>query len=281
MILAVGCRFSHRSTKGLLLNLELRPDQALIQIDLDPRTIGRMHAPALGHRRRRAGRPRGHPRGPAARRRRRTRVGLGGAPAGAGRAEPPLHADGGRPPPGAPRGAAGGRRSSSATRPASTTGWSGTCPIWAPRTFLYPDRLGDARLRGAGGDRRQGRVARTARSSPSSATAGSSSRAPELATAAKYRLPIVFVVMNDQDYGAIRYLQSRLYGRTGEHALAGPDVLALARAFGVEAYRAGDPETLPLRPRQGARAPGARARRGAARRRAAVGALGRPDFTPL
>jgi acetolactate synthase-1/2/3 large subunit len=50
--------------------------------------------------------------------------------------------------------------------------------------------------------------------------------------------------MNDQDYGAIRYLQARLYGRTGEHALAGPDVLALARAFGVEGHRAADPETL-------------------------------------
>src|SRR5262245_7193410 len=48
VILAIGCRFNHRSTKGLVLNLEFRPDQALIQMDLDPRTIGRMHVPALG-----------------------------------------------------------------------------------------------------------------------------------------------------------------------------------------------------------------------------------------
>src|SRR5262249_41018674 len=48
VILSVGCRFSHRSTKGLLLNLEFRPEQALIQMDLDPRTIGRMHVPAIG-----------------------------------------------------------------------------------------------------------------------------------------------------------------------------------------------------------------------------------------
>jgi acetolactate synthase-1/2/3 large subunit len=68
--------------------------------------------------------------------------------------------------------------------------------------------------------------------------------AQELATAVKYGLPVVFVVMNDRDYGAIRYLQARLYGRTGEHALGGPDVLALGRAFGVEAHRAGDPEAL-------------------------------------
>jgi acetolactate synthase-1/2/3 large subunit len=50
--------------------------------------------------------------------------------------------------------------------------------------------------------------------------------------------------MNDQDYGAIRYLQTRLYGRTGEHALAGPDVIGLARAFGVEPYHAADPAGL-------------------------------------
>jgi acetolactate synthase-1/2/3 large subunit len=66
----------------------------------------------------------------------------------------------------------------------------------------------------------------------------------ELATAAKYRLPVVFVVMNDQDYGAIRYLQAKLYGRTGEHALAGPDLPALARAFGLAACRAEDPASL-------------------------------------
>src|SRR5262249_18265547 len=33
---------------GLLLNLEFRPEQALLQLDLDPRTIGRMHVPTLG-----------------------------------------------------------------------------------------------------------------------------------------------------------------------------------------------------------------------------------------
>jgi len=55
---------------------------------------------------------------------------------------------------------------------------------------------------------------------------------------------VVFVVMNDQDYGAIQYLQTRLYGRAGEHALGGPDVLALARAFGVDAYQASTPEAL-------------------------------------
>src|SRR5262249_33674079 len=47
VILAVGCRLTHRSTKGPLLDLTLRPEQVLIQIDLDPRAIGRIHVPAL------------------------------------------------------------------------------------------------------------------------------------------------------------------------------------------------------------------------------------------
>ena len=272
VILAVGCRFSHRSTKGLLLNLEFRPDQALIQIDLDPRTIGRMHVPALGIV------------GDA-------RDGLAGILAALPRGAPPRtewdwtalrRARDARSPRYTPT-VDGLLRALREALPADAivVGDQTGLNYWmewhlpdpgAPDVPL-PDRLGDARLRRPGGDRRQGRAPRSARSSPSSATAGSSSRAAELATAVKYRLPIVFVVMNDQDYGAIRYLQTRLYGRTGEHALAGPDVLALgARVRGGDVPRGG-PRGVPVGPRQGARAPRARARRGAARRRAAVGAL--------
>jgi acetolactate synthase-1/2/3 large subunit len=116
-------------------------------------------------------------------------------------------------------------------------------PILAPRTFLYP--IGSATL-GYGVPAAIGaKVAQPDR--PVVVVVGDGGllfTGAELATAAKYRLPVVFVVMNDQDYGAIRYLQTRLYGRTGEHALAGPDVLALARAFGVEAYRAADDDAL-------------------------------------
>jgi acetolactate synthase-1/2/3 large subunit len=59
----------------------------------------------------------------------------------------------------------------------------------------------------------------------------------ELATAVKYRLPIAFVVMNDDRYGAIKWLQERLYGRWGEADLANPDFLALAHAFGARGER--------------------------------------------
>jgi acetolactate synthase-1/2/3 large subunit len=241
VILAVGCRFAHRSTRGLLLNLEFRPDQALIQLDLDPRTIGRMHRPALGIV------------GDA-------RDGLAGllealTPeavvgewdwAALGRAREAR----------SPRYTAvvdGLLRALRAALPADgivvgdQTGlnywmeWH--LPILAPRTFLYP--IGSATL-GYGVPAAIGaKVACPDRAVVAVVgDGGLLFTVQELATAAKYRLPVVFVVMNDQDYGAIRYLQTRLYGRTGEHALTGPDVLALARAFGVEAYHAPDPDGL-------------------------------------
>jgi thiamine pyrophosphate-dependent acetolactate synthase large subunit-like protein len=241
VVLSVGCRFSHRSTKGLLLNLAFRPDQALLQLDLDPRTIGRMHVPALGI----VGDARDGLAGI-----------LGALPAGA----PTARWDW-----------AALRRARDARHPRYTTVIDGllralreavpadgifvgdqTClnywmewhlPILAPRTFLYP--IGSATL-GYGVPAAIGaKVAQPDR--PVVVVVGDGGllfTGAELATAVKYRLPIVFVVMNDQDYGAIRYLQTRLYGRTGEHALAGPDVLALARAFGVEAYQASTPEAL-------------------------------------
>jgi acetolactate synthase-1/2/3 large subunit len=60
----------------------------------------------------------------------------------------------------------------------------------------------------------------------------------ELATAVKYRLPVVFLVMNDDRYGAIKYLQERLFaGRWGEADLTNPDFPALAKAFGARGER--------------------------------------------
>ena len=54
----------------------------------------------------------------------------------------------------------------------------------------------------------------------------------------KYRLPVVFLVMNDDRYGAIKYLQEALFaGRWGEADLANPDFPALAEAFGARGER--------------------------------------------
>src|SRR5258705_896322 len=54
----------------------------------------------------------------------------------------------------------------------------------------------------------------------------------ELATAAQYELPIVFIVVNNGMYGTIRMHQEREYpARVYGTALVNPDFSALARAY--------------------------------------------------
>ena len=48
VVLAVGCRFAHRSTQGLLLNLRFAPEQTLIHLDIDPAVIGKLFPATLG-----------------------------------------------------------------------------------------------------------------------------------------------------------------------------------------------------------------------------------------
>jgi acetolactate synthase-1/2/3 large subunit len=56
----------------------------------------------------------------------------------------------------------------------------------------------------------------------------------ELATAAQYRLQVVFVVINNGMYGTIRMHQERDYpARVYATALDNPDFAALARAYGL------------------------------------------------
>jgi acetolactate synthase-1/2/3 large subunit len=56
----------------------------------------------------------------------------------------------------------------------------------------------------------------------------------ELATAAQYRLPIIFVVVDNGMYGTIRMHQEREFpGRVYGTDLVNPDFAALARAYGV------------------------------------------------
>ncbi|WP_083194913.1 thiamine pyrophosphate-dependent enzyme [Pararhodobacter sp. CCB-MM2] len=66
----------------------------------------------------------------------------------------------------------------------------------------------------------------------------------ELATAARYQLPVTLVVFNDGYYGNVRAIQSRTFGRNAITELANPRFEDLARAFGVDYARAGDPATL-------------------------------------
>ncbi len=61
--------------------------------------------------------------------------------------------------------------------------------------------------------------------------------AQELATAVRHDLGVVAVVFDDSAYGVIKQGMQTLYGESFEVDLANPDYVALARAFGVSAYR--------------------------------------------
>lgn len=63
----------------------------------------------------------------------------------------------------------------------------------------------------------------------------------EIINAVTRRLPILFIVSNNNSYGSIRIHQDREYaGRAGFHVgttLANPDFVQLAKAFGIAAER--------------------------------------------
>jgi acetolactate synthase-1/2/3 large subunit len=242
VILAVGCRFAHRSTQGLLLNLSFGPAQTLIHLDLDPTVIGKLFKPQLGIV------------GDA-------KDGLARLVQDLGRAAPTSAWD--------HRWRAGLRTAASPRYTAETAGLIAALraalpddaivvndqtginywmewrfPVLASRTFLYP--VGSATL-GYGVPAAIGaRIARPDR--PVVCVVGDGGfmySVNELATAVKYKLPIVFLVMNDDRYGAIKYLQEALFqGRWGEADLANPDFPALARAFGAHGERVAGVDAL-------------------------------------
>ena len=242
MILAVGCRFAHRSTQGLLLNLSFDPSQTLIHLDLDPTVIGRLFKPELPI--------------------------VGDAKDGLARLLQELGS-------GSARTAwdhrwLEGLRSAASSRYTVDTArlveslraalpndaiivndqtginyWmEWRFPVLLPRTFLYP--VGSATLGYAVPAAIGAKIARPDR--PVVCVVGDGGfmySVNELATAVKYRLPIVFLVMNDDRYGAIKWLQQTLFdGRWGETDLANPDFPALARAFGARGERVGGPDAL-------------------------------------
>lgn len=67
----------------------------------------------------------------------------------------------------------------------------------------------------------------------------------ELATAAQEGLGVVAIVFNNRAFGNVLRDQRTNFGnRTIGSALANPDLMTLAKAFGVEAHRVGSPEDL-------------------------------------
>jgi thiamine pyrophosphate-dependent acetolactate synthase large subunit-like protein len=240
VVLAAGCRFTHRSTRGLLLDLAFRPDQTLIHLDLDPGVLGKLYTPTLGIV------------GDA-------RDGLAGLLAALGPG-PAAEWDwswlAARRAARSPRytetidrllGILRARLADDAIVVSDQTGinywmeWH--FPVLAPRTFLYP--VGSATLGYAVPAAIGAKIARPDRQVVAVAgDGGFLYSVNELATAVKYRLPIVFLVLNDDRYGAIKWLQEKIFGRWGETDLANPDFPALARAFGAAGARVAGLEAL-------------------------------------
>ena len=117
-------------------------------------------------------------------------------------------------------------------------------PVLAPRTYLspgYQDNLGWGYGTALGV-----KVARP--DLPVLAIAGDGGfmyQVAELATAVQHRIPVVVVVFDNALFGNVHLIQAQSYG--GRHIadrLQNPDFVALARSFGVAAFRATDPPEL-------------------------------------
>ena len=240
VILAVGCKFGHRSLEKL--GTGLAPHQTLIHVDIDAAVIGRVFKAEVGL----VGDARdglaalAAALGPSAASVAWDRAALASARADAGSRFTPA--------------IAAVLQTLRDALPDETivvndqtglTYWmEWRFPVRAPRTFLYP--VGSAALGYAVPAAVGAKVARPER--PVLCVAGDGGfmySVQELATAVKYELPVVFLVINDERYGAIKWLQERLYDREGETELRNPDFPALARAFGAHGERLPDATALP------------------------------------
>jgi acetolactate synthase-1/2/3 large subunit len=254
VILAIGCRFAARSVQGLVLKLSFAPDQTLIHLDIDPGVIGKLFPPQLGI--------------------------VGDAKDGLTRLLEALGQ-------GTPS-ADWNRGALADCKRATGPGWtvetarllailrdvlpddgifvndqSGVnywaewkWPVVRSRTFLYP--VGSATLGYAVPAAIGAQIANPGRAVLAAmGDGGFMFSVNELATAVKYRLPIVFLVVNDNRYGAIKWLQERMFeGRSGEVDLANPDFVALAHAFGARGVKVKGLDDLGDAIRAGFAAPG-------------------------
>jgi thiamine pyrophosphate-dependent acetolactate synthase large subunit-like protein len=236
-ILVAGCRLGHRSLDKLGVALE--PARGLVHLDVDPTVIGRMARAAIAMV------------GDARDGLERLAAALGPGPSAAGWDRAWLavrRADAGPRWTPALATLVDGLRDALpddaivACDQTGLTYWmEWRFPVLAPRTFLYPTTsaaLGYGLPAALGAA-----IARPDRAVVCVAgDGGFMYSVAELATAVKYRLPVVTLVLNDHRFGAIAFLQQRLYGRTGEADLANPDFVALGRAFGAHAERVERPE---------------------------------------
>lgn len=120
-------------------------------------------------------------------------------------------------------------------------------PVLAQRTFLYPTgsgSLGYALPAAVGAAFFAARDARQTKIVCLVGDGGFQYTAHELATVAQYNLPVKVLLVNDNSFGIIGFLQRTLFGHTHEISLKNPDFCVLAEAYGIAAQRVPDFESL-------------------------------------
>lgn len=113
-------------------------------------------------------------------------------------------------------------------------------PVLSPGTFLYPSGSGTlgyglpsaigaaCAMRISGKERRAVCIA---------GDGGFQYTQHELATLAQYGLPVKILLVNDNAYGIIGFLQRSMFGTMHEVALKNPDFCRVAEAYGIHAER--------------------------------------------
>jgi thiamine pyrophosphate-dependent acetolactate synthase large subunit-like protein len=113
-------------------------------------------------------------------------------------------------------------------------------PVLEPGTFLYPSGSGTL---GYGLPAAIGAACAVKRSGESrkivciAGDGGFQYTQHELATLAQYDLPVKILLVNDDSYGVIAFLQRSMFGQTHEVALKNPDFCRVAQAYGIRAER--------------------------------------------
>lgn len=116
--------------------------------------------------------------------------------------------------------------------------------VLRPRTFLYP--MGSHTLGYAFPAALGAKLAAPDR--PVVAVCGDGGflfSCQELSTAAKYGIKVTVLLVNDDRFGIIEYLQDTKMGRHGEVDLVNPDFPMLAQAFGLRGSRVASLEQVP------------------------------------
>lgn len=113
-------------------------------------------------------------------------------------------------------------------------------PVLEPGTFLYPAGSGTlgyglpAAIGAACAMRQSGDVRKIL---CIAGDGGFQYTQHELATLAQYGLPVKILLVNDESYGVIAFLQRSMFGQTHEIALKNPDFCRVAEAYGIRAER--------------------------------------------